>query len=184
MFLGCTESNSDIDYTNKTLTNVTNVPETVNLEIKSFSTSSESLRSLSGTARIKNIGNITANDVYFGIAEITMCTKMQLYFDGPLFRNTADSINFSTIDALLPQAIEDETSIIYIENNETTFLKPSISAHIDKYYIGTIEPQETITTENIEVFFDYNDYGYCSSIQYIKFVWIEDNGQITIYDVW
>jgi len=169
MFLGCTESNSDIDNTNKTLTNetLTNVNITPitkpKLEIMSVTI-------VSGVAniKVKNVGNATAKDVYVGIVGIadTSYLSWAKPDHGPYIHDLA-------YEAMLhgSHTIESDTYLYPPQKDSDLVLINSELIH--KEYIGNLKPDEMATSE-------FGIFGY-SYDEYIKMAWTSNYSEYTFY---
>jgi len=165
MFLGCTESNSDIDNTNETLTNV-NITPITEPELKIMS-----VTIVSGVAniKVKNIGNATAKDVYVGIVGIS--DTSYLSWSKPDYSPYIQDLAY---EAMLHGS--------YIIESDT-YLNPTLkdsdlvlinSELIHKEYIGNLKPGEMVTSE----FGIFSGYSYD---KYIKMAWTSNYSDYTTY---
>ena len=168
MCLGCTESNSDIDNTNETLTNATNINITpiTKPELKIMS-----VTIVSGVAniKVKNVGNATAKDVYVGIVGIadTSYLSWAKPDHGPYLHDLA-------YEAMLHGSHTIESDIYSCPPQKDSDLVLINSELIHKEYIGNLKPGEMATSE-FGILFSY------SYDEYIKMAWTSNYSEYTIY---
>ena len=169
MFSGCTEPSNDIDNTNETLTNATNVNITPitkpELEIMSVTL-------VSGVAniKVKNVGNATAKDVYVGIVGISDTSYLSWAKPdhGPYIYDLA-------YEAMLhgSHTIESDTYLYPPQKEDSGFVLIS-SKLIHKEYIGDLNPGEMAISKYGISYSDPYD-------EYIKLAWISDYSEYVMY---
>ena len=167
MFLGCTESNSDIDNTNETLTNVTNVNITPitepELKIMSVTMSQGTIN-----IKVKNTGNATAKDVYVGIIGVN-------YF--PDYSWVTDYVvDLDLIQVAYGTMMHEEYNLDTGFNTRPHLNTPeNLTLHgkiIQKDYLGDISPGE-IKTSKTGLILGYDNY--------IKMAWTSNYSEYTLY---
>ncbi|MCD4841957.1 MAG: hypothetical protein K8R08_08160 [Methanosarcinales archaeon] len=168
MFLGCTESNSDIDNTNETLTNATNVNITPitkpELEIMSVTIVSENVN-----IKVKNVGNATAKDVYVGIVGISDTSYLSWAkpdYDPYIYDLAYEAMLHGS------HTIESNTFLYPPQKEKGGFVLIN-SKLIHKEYIGDLEPNEMVISEYGILYSDYDEY--------IKMAWTSNYSEYTIH---
>lgn len=158
----------------------------LNAEIKSMTMSND----LNCIMTIKNIGNCEINNLYVSIVTIELHANNDNWIRDIDGVNFEESITHNDTDMVLNHMIKNNLQFEVL--NSSNFTNPkmtewmTIESYVHTEFIDSIEIDKTYVSDDISLYTQgmYDKHDGFIIVSYLKCIWIEENEEIIILDIY